>query len=90
MHAVYLVRPGFVIPPENQGQIVEVSYAWDEDGLLFRRVLDKSDQSEELYIADNDEEQLVPQGHLFVNGSPEEWVQDWKRVNPRDYSFHSD
>jgi hypothetical protein len=88
MHDIYLVRPGFVIPPQNQGQIVEYSYAWDEDGILFRRVVDKSDQSEELYVADNDEEKNVPQGHLFVNGSPEEWVEAWKRVDPKNYRFH--
>lgn len=30
------------IPPECQGQIVEVSYGLDEDGLPWRRTVDRS------------------------------------------------
>lgn len=38
------------VPPENQGQIVEVSYGWRDDR-LYRRVLDKSDRSEAWAVA---------------------------------------
>lgn len=40
-------------PPQNQGQIVEVSYGWHE-GTLYRRVYDHSDRSEAWSRADAD------------------------------------
>jgi hypothetical protein len=34
----------FITPPQNQGQIVEISYACDEDG-FYRRTIDHSLQT---------------------------------------------
>lgn len=42
------------IPPENQGQIVEVSYGWIE-GRLYKRSLDKSDRTEDWWVARDSE-----------------------------------
>lgn len=39
------------IPPELAGQIIEVSYAAD-NGIAYKKILDKSDLSIELYSAD--------------------------------------
>lgn len=39
------------VPPVNQGQIVEISYGWDEDGRLYRRTYDQSDCSESWDVA---------------------------------------
>lgn len=45
-------------PPENQGQIVEVSYGWSVSipGTLYKRVHDRSDRSTQWYVASNDDE----------------------------------
>ena len=32
----------FYVPPQNRGQIVEVAYAHDGDGHVYRRVIDQS------------------------------------------------
>lgn len=40
-----MVMAKFIVPPENQGQIVEVSYAETPSGIIMR-VYDRSDRSE--------------------------------------------
>lgn len=50
-------------PPENQGQIVEVSYGW-QAGCLYRRVVDRSDRSVSWSVASDDDE---------VNALRREW-----------------
>lgn len=43
----YHPTENWVIPPENQGQIVTVSYSLDADaGVILERTYDASDQSE--------------------------------------------
>ncbi len=39
--------------PEDAGQIIEITYATDEDG-LYQRVYDRSDRSEKYYFAKYD------------------------------------
>jgi hypothetical protein len=39
----------FHVPPENQGQIVEVSYSAEDPDVLIKRVEDRSDRSVEYY-----------------------------------------
>ena len=42
----YRVTSAFIVPPENQGQIVEVSYAIAaDDEVIIERTLDKSDRT---------------------------------------------
>ena len=40
------------MPPQNRGQIVEVSYATDCAGAVFRRTYDRVDRTETIEIAD--------------------------------------
>lgn len=42
----------FIVPPKNQGQIVEVSYAFGHDGNGYKRVYNRADRSETLYACD--------------------------------------
>ena len=44
-----------ITPPECQGQIVEVSYGGDYSGVLYRRVVDRSDGSESWACTDADD-----------------------------------
>lgn len=39
----------FYTPRVNQGQIVEVSYAYGEDGIAYKRVHDASDRTTDYY-----------------------------------------
>jgi hypothetical protein len=55
--------------PEDQGQIVEVSYGWD-DGYLYRRTFDQSDRTECWEVADEEEAAGLPEGWTAINGSP--------------------
>lgn len=60
--------------PEDQGQIVEVSYAYSE-GCAYRRVFDKSDRSEVVYEGEIDwdrEPEYPDQDHIPC---VEEWVR---------------
>jgi hypothetical protein len=53
----------FVTPPENQGQIVIVSYACDGD-YIYKRTYDQSDQEETIRLyehpGEGDEEEWGP------------------------------
>lgn len=72
---------GFLTPPQNEGQIVEVSYAWDDKGNLYRRVYDASDRTKEFYIGKRSQVDKIPEDWLPVNGRPEEWVDSWQKVD---------
>lgn len=67
-------------PPENQGQIVEVSYAGLYDGRVLRRTLDRSDRSVQFAVADldldTDDGLGAPPG---LNGEPAV-ESDWEAV----------
>lgn len=57
----------FVTPPENQGQIVTVSYACDEISVFMER-LDRSDRSATYFAAD-------------WENLPEDEMEKWDPVN---------
>lgn len=57
-------------PPANQGQMIEVSYGVDGDaGLLYRRTLDRSEQSESWSCVD-------------LADVPESWAGAWNEEPP--------
>lgn len=58
-----------ITPPENQGQMVEVSYGW-HDGRLYRRTYDRSDRAESWDIADEEDSNNLPESWCAVNGGP--------------------
>lgn len=64
-----------ITPPENQGQMVEVSYGWHE-GRLYRRTFDRSDLSESWAVADEEEAQELDESWDPANGRPpiKTWV----------------
>lgn len=69
-------------PPENQGQIVEVSYGW-QNGRLYQRVHDRSDRSTSWYVADRDEANALDESWHPINGEPD--VDTWTPcAEPRD------
>lgn len=45
----------WIVPPACAGQIVEVAYGSDYDGLLYRRITDRSDGSIGYAVADADD-----------------------------------
>lgn len=59
------------IPPECQGQMVELSYGGDGSGLLFRRAVDRSDREERWFRAAADE-----CGHEGECGCFEPWNKE--------------
>lgn len=68
----------FLVPPEGQGQMVEVSYAGIYDGRVLRRTHDRSDGSisyavARLHACEQDDE--TPCG---LNGAPR-IVGKWRR-----------
>ena len=60
-------------PPENQGQHVETTFAW-HDGAVYRRVLDRSDGSEEYHSA---EWKDVRTAYPFEEFDPWNGRRDW-------------
>lgn len=79
------------VPPENQGQVVEVAYGWHE-GRLYRRAVDRSDHSVKWYVADE-------RSAKRLNGTWWPWmtrpsVRAWARCQapadePGDWSLHT-
>jgi hypothetical protein len=64
------------VRPEDQGQMVEVSYGYSSDGRAWKRVLDRSDRSEDWYVGDLDwdcEPEETNQDHIPC-------VVEWERV----------
>lgn len=58
----------FDTPPKNQGQIVEVSYAYDiELDKVYKKIHDHSDNRVILEVAD------IPVGHDFDKNPIEPW-----------------
>ena len=57
-------------PPENRGQIVDISYGWC-DGNLYRRVRDRSDSSTQWYRA-TDETEI----NAYVESGSESWNEE--------------
>lgn len=57
------------LPRRNQGQIVEISYGWLQDGsgTIVRRWYDRSDLEELWSIADGSD---LPEGYDFEDGEP--------------------
>lgn len=69
----------FVVPPENQGQIVTVSYAFDEDGShIVRRSFDASDctAAYAIHEIDHDDASIDYDAIDFRNSDPGEAL-DW-------------
>jgi hypothetical protein len=51
----------FMVRPDDQGQIVEVSYAYDTEGQrVVRRIYDQSDRSDSYATAEDDREVFEP------------------------------
>ena len=76
----------FHTPRRNQGQMVEVSYASDDEGAgIFKRVLDRSDDKETLFFLSwedfydlgNDASDFAP-----WNDEPDVPARAWKKVQP--------
>lgn len=57
-------------PPENQGQIVEISYGWHE-GDLYKRVYDRSDRSTQWYRASSQR-----QINRYIASGSEPWDEE--------------
>jgi hypothetical protein len=71
----------WIVPPENQGQGVEIAYAEGYNGTAYRRVTDLSDRSvsyERAFFADMDEE--VADAFDPANGEPA--GIDWEPCEP--------
>lgn len=68
---------GFMLPPENQGQIVEIAYALVE-GLVIRRRYDRSD-GETRYHASKC---LVEDEGDYWNHAPAN--KRWRRIEEQD------
>lgn len=72
-------------PPENQGQIVVIAYAWDE-GFIYRRVFDQSNQSYKIHkywpwnCSERDGEKLG--WWDACNGVPPTWVDEGLDESP--------
>ena len=70
----------FHTPPENQGQIVLVSYGWS-DGTLYRRTLDQSDRSvvirstDPWYWVENNKQVAQLENWDPWNNAPPVWVE---------------
>lgn len=65
-------------PPENQGQMIDVSYGWHE-GYLYRRTYDESDRSTAWHRASDDEE---VQGYIASGEQPwnsEPPIKSWEK-----------
>ena len=64
------------VPPQHQGQVVEIGYGWHE-GCLYRRSWDRSDQAEHWHIADADDaSRAAADGWLPWDSPAPGWV-DW-------------
>lgn len=76
----------WVTPPELQGQMVEVSYAADGAGLVWRRSYDRSDRTTTYEVADAEDCGCEDECDCFdpANAEPEGF--DWKPSpnGPRD------
>ena len=55
--------------PETKGQIVEVSYGWNE-GHLYMLIYDRSDLSSAWYVADDEAANAILESWHYVNGAP--------------------
>lgn len=68
-----------IVPPECQGQIVEVSYGWFE-GSLYRRTRDRSDGTDLWSVADErGAAKLAETSWHPVNSAPPLGARRWKR-----------
>lgn len=73
-HVIYPKEIGFVVPPVNQGQLVEVAYGACDDGIV-RRTTDRSTAVVSYEIADWEDldGEYQPQ-----NESPEVAEESWR------------
>ena len=59
------------VPPQNQGQMIEVSYGYDWDaGILYRRTMDRSSRAEEWSCVD------------IATVPTDEWAGPWNEDPP--------
>lgn len=68
----------FLTPPQDQGQIVEVSYAGDYEGGVIMRVHDRSDQTTKYYRADLSADEIESPDPIGLNAEPDidgEWEE---------------
>jgi hypothetical protein len=70
----------WIVPPECQGQIVEVAYATSCDGLLWRRVTDRSDRSVTYEVASADSCGCEKECACFSPQNAEPCGFDWEPV----------
>lgn len=72
------------VAPEDQGQMVEVSYGWI-DGRLYCCSLDRSDGTEQWYVATKRAMDRVPETWCIANGPPPVCEREWRPCpRPRD------
>jgi len=64
-------------PPANQGQIVEISYGWN-DCRLYRCTYDSSDRTIVWEILDQRSSDALPDDWHPVNGSPSAPADAWQ------------
>lgn len=81
----------FHVPPQNQGQIVEVAYGSDCAGLVFRRTVDRSDGSTSYAVADSADCGCDSGCSCFEPWNSEPLGFDWVSIEeppePVEYTF---
>jgi hypothetical protein len=68
----------FIVPPRNQGQIVEVSYAGTLDGYVIRQIYGQCDQKKSFAIS----RALVDDDGEYWNGSPKN--KRWRKMTEKE------
>lgn len=69
----------WIVPPECQGQLVEVAYGGSSDGMLYRRCYDRSDRTTSYAWADAADCGCTDECRCF---------EPWNR-EPTAYSWHT-
>jgi hypothetical protein len=82
MHDLRSRATAWIVPPKCQGQIVEVAYAYDSDadGVVFRRVSDRSDGTTTYAVASLDDCGCDGECACFdpINSEPDGF--DWTEI----------
>lgn len=71
-------RVYFTVPPEDQGQIIEVAYAGLGDGSVLRRITDQSDGSVSYDINELDPDDIDDTEPYVGEYGPPSVCRDWR------------
>lgn len=72
---------GWIVPPACRGQIVEVAYGDSRDGVLWRRVTDRSDRSVSYARADATDCGCAGECDCWDPANVEPSAYDWEVVS---------